>query len=305
MKKAGLGILISLLTTGVFGQDVPKPASNDNTLLWKISGNGLEKPSYLFGTIHMLCSDQAYLSESLKTAIRNCDQVYLEVDMDNLFEMLGLLKSMKMNGDTTLADLLSQEDYDLVKDYFEKNSSLLPFSMLETYKPMLAASTLLEASVNCESAVAMEQLIMEEAKEQKKTINGLETMAYQMSIFDSIPYGVQAKQLTAYIKKLESGEDDNSEYDAMVDAYKNQDLGKIEKITVSSEMGMADYSDLLLYNRNRNWVKKLKGILPGKSLVIAVGAGHLAGKNGLIDLLRKAGYRLTPIDNTARKTTTI
>ncbi|MEI2823911.1 MAG: TraB/GumN family protein [Chitinophagaceae bacterium] len=78
----------------------------ENSLLWKISGNGLTKPSYLFGTMHMLCAEDAMLSNNLKKAIAECDEVYLEVDMDNMMEMFGALGKMKMRGDTTLEDLL-------------------------------------------------------------------------------------------------------------------------------------------------------------------------------------------------------
>src|ERR1043165_6794377 len=90
-----------------------------SSLLWRISGNGLDKPSYLFGTIHMLCQEDAVLGDSLKKAIHNCDNVYLEVQMDNVLEMIGMLGQLNMKDDTTLADLLSKEDYNKEKKYFE------------------------------------------------------------------------------------------------------------------------------------------------------------------------------------------
>ena len=251
----------------------------------------------------MLCAEDAVLSDGLKNAIAKSDQVYLEVDMDNLFEMLGTLKNMKMRGDTTLSDLLSKKDYEKVKHYFEEKSSLLPFSMLETYKPFLAAATILESNIECES-VPMEQVIMEEAKKNRKSIKGLESMSYQMSIFDSIPYKNQAEQLVQYIDHADN-KDDNKEYEELVSAYKKQDLQKLEELTKQTDMGMANYVDLLLYNRNRNWVKKLKTLMQEKSLVIAVGAGHLPGENGVINLLRKAGYTVTPMQNKIRKSTEI
>jgi uncharacterized protein len=158
----------------------------------------------------------------------------------------------------------------------------------------------MESGINCES-VAMEQIIMQQAKENRKSIKGLETMAYQMSIFDSIPYKVQAEQLVQYIDNVGKGNDDNKEYEDLVSAYKNQDLNKLEALTKQSDMGMANYSDLLLYNRNRKWVMKLKTLMTQNSLVIAVGAGHLPGENGVINLLRKAGYTLTPMDNKTKK----
>src|SRR4051794_13535419 len=125
-------ILLPLLS--IAGASIAQ--KDTNTLLWQISGNGLRQPSYLFGTIHMLCKDDAVLSDSLKKVIKNCKDVYLEVDMDNLFEMMGLMKSMKMRNDTTLADLMDKKDYDRVKTYFQEKSGLIPFSMLETYKPL-------------------------------------------------------------------------------------------------------------------------------------------------------------------------
>jgi uncharacterized protein len=285
------------------GGELQSKSQSDKTLLWQVSGNGLEKPSYLYGTIHMLCAEDAILSEGLKNAIAKSDQVYLEVDMDNLFEMLGTLKNMKMKGDTTLSDLLSKKDYEKVKHYFEEKSSLLPFSMLETYKPFLAASTILESNIECES-VPMEQVIMQEAKKNRKSIKGLESMSYQMSIFDSIPYKAQAEQLVQYIDHADD-KDSNKEYDELVSAYKKQDLQKLEELTKQTDMGMANYVDLLLYNRNRNWVKKLKNLMQEKSLVIAVGAGHLPGENGVINLLRKAGYTVTPLQNKIRKSSEI
>ena len=169
------------------------------SLLWEISGNGLTKPSYLYGTIHMICKDDASLGDSLIAAIQRCDRVYFEVDMDNLMEMITALKDFKMRNDTTLADLLSKEDYEKVKEYMESKGGPLPFSKLETYKPMLASSLLMESGIGCEESVAMEQLILEEAKKNKKRVEGLETMSYQASIFDSIPYKLQAEQLLKYV----------------------------------------------------------------------------------------------------------
>src|SRR4026207_1005623 len=135
MKRISAVLLVGLLSVAAYGQD----NKENKTLLWKISGNGLEKPSYLFGTIHLLCADDAKLSTNMKKAISECDEVYFEVDLDNMMEMLLAVNKMTMTGDTTLRDLLSDDDYKKVKDYFESKGSLLPFSMLETYKPLLAA----------------------------------------------------------------------------------------------------------------------------------------------------------------------
>jgi uncharacterized protein YbaP (TraB family) len=288
-----LGLLISLGFSGM-AQTV------SNSLLWRISGNGLTRPSYLFGTIHMLCGDDIQVSDSLRTAIKQADKVYLELDMDNMFEMLGALNKMKMRGDTTLADLLSKDEYKKVKTFFDNKGGMIPFSILETFKPMLAASTLMEQSMNCDDMISMEQLIMTEAKEGDVEIKGLESVAFQMSIFDSIPYKMQAKQLLKYIE--DSGkENTNDEMEELAKAYRNQDLKKLEDLIRKDEMGLDQFSNILLYGRNEKWVKKIKELLPGNTLLVAVGAGHLPGDRGLINLLRKAGYKVEAVKNDMTK----
>ncbi len=293
MKKLGAGLIVSLIAMASFAQE----ETNNNTLLWKISGNGLEKSSYLFGTIHLLCEEDAVLSKNMMKAIRDCDEVYFEVDMDNMFEMINVMGKMKMKGDTTLKDLLSKEDYEKVKSYFENKGSMLPFSMLETYKPILAASTLEQGSMSCENTAMMEQVIMKEAKDYKKKIKGLETMGYQASVLDSIPYKLQAQQLVNYIDAVTNGDESNKQMEEMFRAYKDQDLKKLEDLMVETDAGMAGFTDILLYHRNQNWVQKLKTLLPDASILIAVGAGHLPGEKGVINLLRKEGYKVTPVEN--------
>ena len=303
MKKASVAFMMSLWWLAGCTQKADKIAADNHTLLWKISGNGLTKPSYLFGTIHMLCADDALLSDQLKNIIRKVDNVYFEVDIDNLMEMLGVIGKMKMKGDTTLQDLLSKEDYEKVKNYFETKGSLLPFSMLETYKPILALSTLEESSMACDNTAMMEQVIMEEAKQSDKNIKGLETMAYQAGVLDSIPYKLQAEQLVTYINDINNNKsEDDKELDQMMNAYKKQDLEALEKLMMKTDMGIGNFTEVLLYKRNRNWVTKLKDLMPQKSLLVAVGAGHLPGEKGVINLLRKAGYTITPLEN---KTTTV
>lgn len=293
MKKLSTGLIVSLVALTSFAQG----SKENNTLLWKISGNGISKPSYLFGTVHMICKEDAFLSNNLMNAIKDADRVYLELDMDNLFEMVGAMMKMKMNNDTTLADLLTPEEYQLAKKYFEEKVTMLPFSVLETYKPLVASSLLMESNMVCDAQVAMEQLVMEEAKKNGKRIDGLETMAYQMSIFDSIPYKVQAQELFKSISSDDKKNDGDKEFKELIKAYKDQDLKKLGEMISKTDQGMMQYEDILLNNRNRNWVIKLKTLLQDKSLVIAVGAGHLPGDKGVINLLRKEGYTVTPVEN--------
>lgn len=267
-----------------------------NTLLWRITGKNLARPSYLFGTMHMLCADDIDLSDSLRYAIRNTDKVYLELEMDNMFEMIAAMQHMAMRNDTTLADLLTDSEYTVVKRYFNEHTSMLPFSMLETYKPLLTASLIAEQqTTDCGNMVAMEQLIMREAKRNNKKIKGLETMNFQLSIFDKIPYKLQAKQL--YLMIVNNNNVEGDEIKKLTDAYRNQQLETMEEMTKKEALGIRNFSNLLLYDRNASWAQKLDTLLPLNSLVIAVGAGHLPGNRGVISLLRKAGYKVEPVKN--------
>jgi uncharacterized protein len=300
MKKIllfGLVILAGALTHAQNSKKKNLANESQNTLLWKVSGKGLAKPTYLFGTMHLLCADDIVLSDSLANAIKNADNVYLELDMENIMEMMGAMTKMTMRNDTTLADLLTKTEYEKVKTYFEENKSILPFAMLETYKPLMAASLIMQqkGSVSCSNMISMEELVMKEARTNGVKIKGMETMMYQVSIFDSIPYKFQAQQL---LKMIEEGDKDNgSEMQMITEAYRQQKLSVMEEMTKKEDMGIENFTDILLYNRNRNWAEKLKTLMNDKSLVVAVGAGHLPGEKGLINLLKKAGYKVEPVKN--------
>ena len=267
-----------------------------NTLLWRISGKNLSKPTYIFGTMHMLCADDIQLSDSLKQAIRGADKVYLELDMDDMMQVLGAMSHMTMRNDTTLADLLTAEEYKKVKSFFQENSGLIPFTMLEKFKPLLIESMILKETATCDNMIVMEQLVMEEARDNKKEIKGLETMDFQLGIFDRIPYKLQAEQLVKMVEN--AGHDgDDKEMKELTEAYRQQQLDIMDDLTKKEDMGSQNFTDLLLDNRNADWANKLAGLMPANSLVVAVGAGHLPGEKGVLNLLRKAGYRVDPVKN--------
>lgn len=268
--------------------------ADNNTLLWQISGKGLKTPSYLFGTMHVLCADDARLSDGLRNAIRDSKQIYFEIDMDNMQELMGALKYLRMNNGEKISDLLTKEEYDRVKTYFDNNKSQIPFSMMNRFKPYFVSSLIGEQLMTCEEKNGMESVIMKESKTYHSEIKGLETTEFQASIFDSIPYLKQAKDLVAYIDSIDHYRQMTTE---MVDVYLKQDLNKLDVLMQESDIGMQQYMDLLLYGRNRRWVKQMPQIMAGNSTLFAVGAGHLPGKQGVISLLKKAGYKVTPLKN--------
>jgi uncharacterized protein YbaP (TraB family) len=266
---------------------------NDNTLLWKVSGNGLQKPSFLFGTFHLLCKDDIHFSNQLQKAMKVSDKIYMEMDMDDPSTMLGGMLYMNMKNDTTLESLYTPEEYQRLKNYFS-DTLKMPVMLLQRAKPYFLVALLYPRMMDCSSPAGVEEELMKIAKEDKKEIKGLETIQFQASVFDSIPYGWQAKEL---LKNIDSFSVYKNEFETMLRFYKNQQLDSIKNLMGKSESGEEKYDDLLLNNRNKNWVKQLKQIMKNESVFVAVGTGHLVGEKGLINLLKKEGYKVEPLEN--------
>lgn len=272
-------------------------AAQERALLWSVTGKGLGQSSYVYGTIHMIGKSDFFMTEATKKAFAASPRVAFEIDMDEMGDfskLMPLLMQSFMKKDTTLQDLLSAEDYQAVKKHFEGMG--LPMFMLNRIKPMFLSA--LDPSMmgapggNTDAVVSYEMEFMEMAKASKKEVDGLETAAYQMSIFDSIPYRDQANMLATSIRS--KGTESDSSFIQLVELYKSQDIQAMQQ-AVTTDSEMAGFEQILLVNRNRNWIPVMERMMSEKPTFFAVGAGHLGGENGVIRLLQKAGYTLTPI----------
>lgn len=270
-----------------------KTNANEHTLLWEVSGKGLDKPTYLYGTFHLMCRKDIWTSEELKQAVQRADEVYFELDMDDPATILGGMFLMKMKEGKKLKDVLDSNDYNRLNRFFT-DSLKMPLKLFETTKPFFLMAALYPKLSSCNASSGVEEAILQLAKQYKKEIKGLETMAFQASVFDSVPYTKQAKEL---MQTIDSMAKYRAYFDTMVQVYRSQNLQRMESEFSKPEFGMADEQSLLLDDRNKNWVGQLSKLMPQHSLVVAVGAGHLVGEKGLIQLLRKAGYTLRPIQN--------
>lgn len=270
-------------------------ANKNNTLLWEISGKGLTTPSYLYGTMHIVCSEDAKLSKGLKEAITKSKQVYFEIDMDNMEEMMGVLSFARMDNGLKISDLITPAEYGRLEEYFSKNKSPLPFSMMSRFKPYFITAIISEGIMECKTKSSVEQIIMTEARENDKDVLGLETIEFQASIFDKIPYEKQAQDLVKYVDSIDTYRQNTLE---LVELYRKQDVDAMEKLMTKYDPGMLEYMDLLLYERNRRWVGQISEQVFQSPTLFAVGAGHLGGEKGLISLLKKEGFTLKPLDNT-------
>jgi hypothetical protein len=281
------------------------PEKLDKTLLWKITGNGIKKPSYLFGTIHMISAEDYFLSKPSQKALSKSKRLVTEIDMSNQMSMaVEMLRLAPMNDKKTLKELVSAEDYANIKNYFEKESTnpevkMMPFSMIENWKPMLLQSFLYTDMIKGKTK-SYELELINIAKKEKLEFGGLETIGDQMSVFDKIPYADQATALSEMIteiKKTKGSVDMKNEFDELVQLYKSQDVdGMVEKSQESFDK-MDNSQDELLTKRNKNWIPLIIEMAKDKPTFFAVGAAHLGGENGVIRLLMQAGYTVEAVEN--------
>jgi len=286
MKIISFIISLLALTNIVFAQNAP----GEKSLLWEISGKGLTKPSYLFGTIHLICPTDFYLSQPLKNSIVKTQQLALEIDMDDPGLIATMTRTMYMADDKKLTDILPEKDYDHLKQFY-KDSLKMDISMFSRAKPFMMMGPMFNKILGCEPQ-SYELNLMGLAGKQKSEVIGLESIEEQMAIFDTIPYDRQAGMLVNMIDKMP---ETRKEFHELVGLYKQQDLQGLYNLTLKSEFGMDGQDEVMLFQRNQNWISRIDKIIHEKPTFIAVGAAHLGGDKGVISLLRKAGYKVRAV----------
>ncbi|MCB0655159.1 MAG: TraB/GumN family protein [Saprospiraceae bacterium] len=278
------------------------PAAEDSiplapSLLWEISGNHLQSPSFLFGTIHIIDQDKYFLPVQAQQAINQSKRMTFEINMEDMSDMsmmMSLITKAMMKDGIRLKDLLNETDYQEVEAYF--NEKGLPLMMLERIKPMFLtafASPEVEPGGLDEGSIkSYEFELFGIAQEKNMVVGGLETVDYQLSLFDSIPYAEQAKMLVQSIRMNNEGSDQFSE---MMDMYLRQDIEAMHTLVTDDGEGVGNYETMLVENRNRNWIPVMDKMMHETPTFFAVGAGHLGGPNGVLRLLRRAGYQIKPL----------
>ncbi len=257
-------------------------------LLWKIEGNGLEKPSYVYGTMHILCPDDIAVSENVKLAYQNSNALVLELNPTDPAVLTEIQQLAVNPGFVNIYKDLATADYQKI-DKVLTESFGAGLEEMGVLKPFLLTSMITMTLLPCEQPGSLEGYFIELTKEDDKEIIELETARFQMGLFDEIP----AEQQIQEILKLLDGEG-VEEFESLKKAYLAQDLAVIEELMNKNAM-MREWEHLLLTNRNIQWVKDLKPVMSQKSLFVAVGAGHLPGPKGVIELLKKEGFQVTAV----------
>ena len=282
-----------LLTASQVIDAQAKSASPTNGILYKITGKGLTKPSYLFGTVHVICQQDMFSKEKLGDYLDKTDRLIMELDLDNLGEIAEMAKGISLPDGKTLKNILTPEQYVKV-DEMVLNSLGFHAENVQSISPVALQVMILSSPkmLGCSSPSAYEIVLTQLAEAKKKPIEGLETAAFQRQTVDSIPLEAQAKIL--YEMALDPMKSVN-DFKQLIAVYKLQDSEKLYEM-ISGQIGMdKDMESHLVDARNKTWVPKLEAMMKEKSSFIAVGGGHLGGPGGLVSSLRSEGYRVDPI----------
>jgi uncharacterized protein YbaP (TraB family) len=271
-------------------------------LLWKVTSPGSDKVSYIVGTHHLAPQGMIDSISGLKDAIKGVDAVYGEVDMTTITPDIQqkMMAMMAAPADSTLNLVLTKEQYDsvgaIVNKYF---NGMATVDQLAALKPV-ALSTQLSLMQNIAAfpgfnpAEQLDTKIQQEATALGKQAKGFETIEFQLGILYGDPIAEQAEAL---MKTVRHDTESIELSKKLANAYIKGDLDEMYSVIRDKDLGMDDDAvRKLITDRNVNWASMLKFILPQQSVLVAVGAGHLPGSNGMISLLRGLGFVVEPVN---------
>ena len=289
-----VGLITQFFSVSLMAQPAEKSASKlPNSLLWKISGKGLNQPSYLFGTIHMICNQDYFFNQTMKDALIGCEKLLLEINLSDPNTVAQYQQSMMLPAGKELKNFFKDEaEYEAFSQKLKTHIGI-DASLFQNLKPLILLSLIAQKSFECENTASYEMNLLELSKEHHMSVAGLETSLAQMKILDDMKDEEIKKILLEGIEDIEK---DNKMQDQMVLAYKNQQIEQLHDIILSSKE-FQHQEDALINNRNKDWVEKLPVLMKESSCFVAVGAGHLAGKQGVIQLLRDKGYEVVAVNN--------
>lgn len=289
-------IFCSINVTALFAQKATKPTkvkADEGALLYEITGKNLKKPSYLYGTIHLICSEDMISIEKFDQYISKTEQMYLELDLDDPNLMKGILAINSAKRDKTIADYLTAEQLAKVDEMF-KTYLGIPFEAVKASHPFFLQQAVITSpkSMGCTPPGSYEKSLMDTAAKNKMEIKGLEDIQTQIDAINSITIEKYAEDI---YKLAEDPEKNFAQFRSMVDIYKTQNSEKLQEFVQSKMVENPAFQDTFLDKRNNSWIPVIEQQIKVKPTFIAVGAAHLNGKTGLITQLRKKGYKLKAI----------
>jgi uncharacterized protein len=259
-------------------------------LLYRISGNGLKQDSYLFGTIHTMPKEDFEMPKKVMDALKSSEAIAMEIDMNmSMSEQIEMAKMTLIPNGETLKNYMSDSAYIKLKSYCMDTLAWKEskFDKYAHMKPFFFSSVVLQEKIGKQKSFEME--FQKLAKKYDKPLMGLETVMYQMETIDRISIKDQIQFMDDFSNM--------SEFDVMFDLYLKEDINALYTLISSETDMLPEFNHWFLEVRNANWIPVIEKQISKEATFIAVGAGHLGGTNGVLELLKKQGYTVTGINN--------
>lgn len=260
-------------------------------LLWEISGKGLSESSYLYGTIHVGDERVYSFSPQVEPAFKRTEAFAGELVLEPS-AMFAMMNALFMPQDTTLKDLLPEEKYKKLQERLNQELGMMAL-YAERIKPVYLSMLLVQQNTGDTLHAQREPLdlyFQESARKQGKEVLGLETAEEQLAALDRLPLRRQAEMLYEELENPSPEQDS----DQLIRLYETKNLDSLYQI-VSQGMD-ADLGAAMLTERNYRMTERLEKLIRQQPTFIGVGAAHLPGPEGLIELLRAKGYTVEPAE---------
>ncbi|WP_284459548.1 TraB/GumN family protein [Chryseobacterium sp.] len=287
LVKLGFAALLSMNTMTAKAQK--STPSNDNSLLWEVSGNGLSKPSYITGTFHILCSKDFEIKPKVLKALEKSDNFVMEINYTDPAEIKSLQKMYQT--DKKISEQLSpneaKELNTILADYGTDLKSI------DSSSPQALYALLSTKAIPCpQTEIKLYEIeLLQKAIKDKKTIKGLEKVEDQLKSIN------EAYNLRSTITQLKMGKEYEILFKQMIEAFKNENIHLLYSLFKDERFMNTQQEKAMLTNRNQNWVKAMPEIMKNQSSLFAVGGSHLMGENGIIPLLQSKGYTVKPVSS--------
>lgn len=277
MKNLFKLFITALILFGLKTQAQPQSPKLENSLLWEVSGNGLSKPSYLYGTIHMICSSDYFLTDKTKRAFESSEKLMLEINFSDPKEM-SQMQQLAM-GKEPLSKKLTPEQLAKLDDILKKTTGMT-VKQVDSFSLLTVMSLISMKTFGCADLKFYEMEFIEQAKKRNIEIGGLESVKDQFVILEN------AYTNDEIIAMLD--ESVPEETAKLVSTYKAENIESLYDITTDERFTSKKTKKIILDERNLNWVKSMAELIRKQSVFFAVGSAHLGGEFGVINLLRKA-----------------
>ena len=258
-----------------------------NALLWKIEGKTLPGYSYLFGTMHVKDQRAFTLMNDVYPKIDACESFATEFNLEEMDLNFDLELTGLENGQS-LQDLIRPKNYHKIRKIFRKATGLDIIHFDQT-QPLIVANVINERILSKDMPVSLDMHLWNYAKVQEKITLGIETFQEQINILKKIPLDYQIKMLLAMGKNFKSH---RKSIIKMTRQYEKADIRQLYKSGLKSAGGL---KHLLIYDRNILMAERIGRYIEEQTMFCAIGAGHLAGKYGVLRLLKKQGFKVKPV----------